>query len=332
MAGSVFVIVNPAAGAGRAARLWPKVAARLGVLGHDYQFEMTRGKRTAEGFVRQALRAGFETFVVVGGDGVVNEVVNGLLVDDHPATPGIRLVIVPAGSSSDIARGLALRPGVEAIEVLRTGQVVALDAGRATVFGGDKPEVRYFLNSGDVGIGSRISHGALPHKPLGGKIAFFLASIQAIRDPQPWAGRVKLDDGEAVATRAISLVAALGPYTGGGMRIAPGAKWDDGLFDVVTIDAMDTRELLLAFPSIYSGTHVDHPKVHVVQARSVLIEIGGGEIDGGERGDGAMGGGEVGDPETGGRLDIQVDGEAAGHGAVEFRILPGVLPVYVPKP
>jgi diacylglycerol kinase (ATP) len=116
-----------------------------------------------------------------------------------------------------------------------------------------------------------------------------------------------VDDGEPQQLEALTVVVALGPYTGGGMHIAPGAKLDDALFDVVTIRAMSSGELAINLPKIYAGTHVTHPSVALTRGQSVCIE-------------------------TADAPGLELDGEVVGRGSAEFRILPHSIPVWVPRP
>src|SRR5690348_10587300 len=99
MSADLFVVVNPSAGNGRGALIWAEARRRLSAMGLTFEFESTQGSLTAESFVRQALHRGFETIVAVGGDGTLNETVNGLYFDGKLTQPGVRLAIIPAGSS-----------------------------------------------------------------------------------------------------------------------------------------------------------------------------------------------------------------------------------------
>src|SRR4029453_1941165 len=139
---------------------------------------------------------------------------------------------------------------------------------------------RYFLNNADVGIGAHVAAGGRGIKCVGGKAAFAAAGAAAGADTppraRPWRGAVGLDKGSPQQVDATTVVVALGPYTGGGMHIAPGARMEDGLFDVVTIGALTSRELLLnLLPRIYSGTHLSHPAARRAQAQLVRIETEG---------------------------------------------------------
>lgn len=308
MTAPLFVIVNPAAGAGRTSAIWPGVQTELRRLGLAYEYELTQGPLTATSFVRQALRAGAEQVLVVGGDGTVNEAVNGFFLGEGPVRAGASLAIVPAGSSSDLARSLGIPRGLAAFRALDEGKTIEVDVGRACFndFEG-RPTVRYFANNADVGIGGRIAAGGGRFKWAGGGIAFLLSTVQALARPEVWEGTVALDGAEGEPVRAVSVFVALAPYTGGGMRVAPAAKSDDGLFDVVTIQAMSREELLWNLPRIYAGTHLSHPKVRHARASEVRVS-------------------------TEANAPIELDGEVVGAGSAEFQMVPRGLRVWVPRP
>ena len=287
--------------------MWPRLSRRLRDLHIRYEFEATQGPLTGTSFVRQALRAGARTIVAVGGDGTINEVVNGFFLNDAPVAPGAVLGLIPAGSSSDLARALGIPNGVEAVDLLTEGRTLAVDVGRACFSGPAHLPVRYFLNNADVGIGARVAAGGARFKRLGGRAAFALSSMREVLDPRPWRGTLAVDDGEPQSVEATTVVLALGPYTAGGMNVAPGAKMEDGLFDIVTIGAMAPRELLANLPRVYAGTHLSHPAVSHARGRAARIEPEGEPL-------------------------VELDGEIAGAGAVEFRVLPGAMPVMVGRP
>lgn len=307
MTAPAFIVANPTAGAGRARALWSEVTDRLRAIGIPYEYELTQGPMTAASFTRQALRAGAEIVVVVGGDGTLNEALNGFFLGERPIRPDASLLMVPAGASCDVARGLGVPGGAAAVGLLREGRLLDVDVGRAIFTREGRRTIRYFLNSADVGIGARIARRAARFKAAGGRAAFLLSTAAVLFDPQPWSGRLRLNGAQPEGLQAITAVVALGPFTGGGMEIAPGARWDDGLFEVIVIDDMPPGELLANLPSIYAGTHLSHPGVHHWQANEVAID-------------------------TLEEADIQLDGEVVGAGSVEFSILPAALRVYAPKP
>ena len=127
---SLFFVVNPTAGSGRAGRLWPALVERLKRRRRPFAYEMTRGPDTATSFTRHALRAGAETVVAVGGDGTINEVINGFFLNDRLVRAGATLGIIPAGSSCDLARNLGIPSGLDAVDTLLDGSSVQIDVGR----------------------------------------------------------------------------------------------------------------------------------------------------------------------------------------------------------
>ncbi|MBM2811519.1 MAG: uncharacterized protein HW416_2278 [Chloroflexi bacterium] len=308
MTAPFFFVVNPAAGSGRADTAWLDVMRAARASGLIFEYETTQGPLTATSFTRQALRAGAETVVAVGGDGTINEVVNGFFLDGALVRPGSSLGLIPLGSSSDIARSLGIPGGAGGLDILIHGRPLPVDVGHADLEdGAGRSFAYYFVNDAAVGVGARIAAGRSPLDRVGGRAAVFLSSLDVLTKPSPWTGTLQIDDGDAQEVCAVTVVAALGPYTGGGMHIAPGAKIDDGLFDVVVIDAMSSAELIANLPRIYAGAHLSHPKVHVHRARTVHIA-------------------------TEDRPPIELDGEVVGVGGATFNVLPGTLPVYLSRP
>jgi diacylglycerol kinase (ATP) len=207
-----------------------------------------------------------------------------------------------------MARSLGIQGGLGGLEPILRGRLLSVDVGQAEVTDQDgRSLLLYFLNNADVGVGARIAERGSSLKRVGGRAAFFLSSVGVLADPQPWSGTLALNGGEAQSVNAVTVVAALGPYTGGGMRIAPAAKVDDGVFDVILIDAMSSAELIANLPRIYAGTHLSHPAVHAWQASEVRIA-------------------------TAERPPIELDGEVVGVGGATLRILPSAISVYVNKP
>lgn len=308
MTAPIFFIVDSAAGDGPAADLWPQICATMRRASLGYEFELTRGPLTATSFVRQALRAGSEVIVAVGGDGTVSEAANGFFLADGPVAPGASLAVVPSGRRSDFAHGLGIPSGLAALPVLLGGRKIEIDVGRVS-FTDDagNPTARYFLNAGEVGLGARIVVGARRFTRVGSRAAFIASTMSALTDPEPWEATLLLEGGQREEVRALGLLVALGPYTGGGIPAAPDAKMDDGLFDVVVMGTMAAPELLLDAARMCAGAAISHRDVRHVRARDLEVE-------------------------TSSSPPIVLDGEAAGVGPARFRIFPAAINVHVPAP
>ncbi len=261
-----FVIVNPAAGSGRTRRLWPSLRDRLHRLGLDFEVGETTGPGVATVMARVAVRDAWPLVVAVGGDGTVNEVVNGLL--DEPGNPGGALGTIMTGRGRDVCRNLAVPPVPEhAADRLVQGADVLVDVGMAQ-WGIDRR--RYFLNAAGAGFDAVVAQRA---QSLGGSgtLPYLRAVLSALWTHRAVSAEVHVDGQLAWAGAMTAAVAANGAYYGGGMKIAPLADPTDGVLDVIVIGQLGRGELLRWLPRVYRGTHLANPKVTTYRGKTIEI-------------------------------------------------------------
>src|SRR5919199_4892085 len=271
-----LVIINPASAGGATGEAWPGVASE--VRRHFGPFEVAftkRGGEAAEIAEREA-RAGRAFLIACGGDGTVNEVAGGIL---RAGAGGTELGMLPSGTGGDFRRTVKMPTrAADAARALREGRTRALDAGRVTFTderGGE--EERFFLNVASFGMGGevirRVKEGAgLPagaSRLLGGKLSFALAALQSTLAFEKPAVRVSLDGGRESQLVVTNFCVANARYFGGGMKIAPKALLDDGLFDVVAVGDMSAPAILINSYRVYLGTHLGMQDVHHARARRV---------------------------------------------------------------
>jgi diacylglycerol kinase (ATP) len=302
--GDVVFLVNPAAGNGAAGQRWAELArqaADAGLRGDAFFSEAPGHLRV---LAMQAVSDGAGRLVVVGGDGTVNEAVNGVLAS---GSAPVELAVVPRGTGDDFARSLGIptRPE-EAFRVAAAGAIRTIDAGRARYQDWNGlPAERYFVNFAGAGISGAIARrGAATSRRLGAKPAYLWATVAVFLRWKSVPMEVELDQSTRSAVLYEVLVAN-GPYTAGGMRVAPDAVPDDGQFDTVLIGDFTKAEFAVTFPKIYRGTHVGHAKVDVVRASTVGVSA-----------------------DT--TLPVVLDGEQPGTTPARFEILPGALRLRVP--
>jgi diacylglycerol kinase (ATP) len=251
-----LVIVNPVAGGGRARRAVPTILATLERTGVISEVQYSRHPGDAEDLARRAAAEGLAPVIGVGGDGTLQEIVNGLLTAADPPPLGI----VPAGSGNDFARGLGLPLAARHAAALIAGaRAVAVDLGRS---GG-----RYYLNVAGVGFDAEVAAAVA----RGGRWRYLAATVRNLwrYRNQPLVVHV---DGEVVARRALLVAVANGPCYAGGMRICPDARPSDGLLDVCVIGDVTRLEILRLLPGVFFGRHARHPKVEFRRSRVVRIE------------------------------------------------------------
>lgn len=269
-----LVVVNPASAGGRTGDRWQAGARILRELGVEHDVHITTEPGSATDAVRSALRAGARRVVAVGGDGTMNEVINGFFdesgaaLGDSPA-----LCVVTSGSGGDFGRTASLpRTQLAALRALQSGSTRAIDAGRIDFDDGTR---RFFLNVADCGIGgevvARVNRSRYKGGGARGSAVFLAASLAALLDYRARPVRVTVD-GDVLERTVQSVVVANGAFFGGGMRIAPDAQLDDGLFDVVIVGSAGRWRSIAAMPSLYRGTHVRRAEVDVRRGRQVRIE------------------------------------------------------------
>nr|MBA2643717.1 diacylglycerol kinase family lipid kinase [Actinomycetota bacterium] len=241
--------------------------------------------------------------VVVGGDGSVNEVVNGVA-----DLEGFELAVLPHGTGWDFVRTFGIPRRLEdAVATALFGDVREIDLGLVSFRTWAGAESRsYFANVGSAGISGAIARRANDtSKTLGGKISYYWATLAVFFGWTTGEMRVSVDD-EIRGGRMIDVIVANGRYLGGGMMMCPEAEPDDGLFDVMLIGDVTKRDLLLVLPRTYRGKHLPHPKLEVLRGRIVTVDAD--------------------EP-----LPIEVDGEQPGTTPARFEIIPRVLQLRVPR-
>lgn len=244
----------------------------------------------------------YELLVAVGGDGTVNEVVNGIA-----GIVGPELAIVPRGTGRDFARTFAIGSRFDdAVRVVLEGRARTLDAGRVTyrAWSGEE-RLGWFANVASVGMSGAIARRANDSsKALGGQLSYLAAILQVFARWQVGEVEVTVDD-ERRSGPMHDVVVANGAYFGGGLHICPDAEPDDGLFDVLTIGHLTKGDLALTLPKAYKGRHLPHPKAELLRGRRVTVTA----VE---------------------ALPVELDGEQPGTTPVTFEIVRNAIQLRVP--
>jgi len=266
--GSTVVLVNPRAGSGRAAVVWERV--RGGVGGRDVRVVLAGDPESAARQLDEALVDGpVERLIAVGGDGTLHLAAN-RLVDDGLAER-VALGMVPAGTGSDLARTLGV-PRSPAAALARALEVAPrpIDLLRVEADAAGRSWRRVVLNVASVGISGSVAE-RVNAKPVKRATVYLTGALAAIATYRPFHGSVTVD-GEPFHDGGIYLLAvANGPSFGKGMRVAPEAEVDDGLADVVIIDAMPRWRVPLRLPRLYLGNLLASPAVRHRRGRHVRL-------------------------------------------------------------
>jgi YegS/Rv2252/BmrU family lipid kinase len=268
----VCLIVNPAAGGGRAARLAPQALADLRAHGLSVRRSDTRDLEHGRELAREAARAG-ETVAVLSGDGAV-----GAIADALRAVPGAVLGVLPGGRGNDLARVLGVGELQRACDTIAHGVPRAIDLGEVVSDSRAPSAVdegaTAFIGIASVGFDSDANRIANEAPAWLGNLVYAYGALRALLSWQPARFEIELDPpGERRSFTAYTVGAANSRTYGGGMRAAPDAMLDDGLLDVVVLENVGKIAFLTKIlPRVFKGTHVREPCVHVFRAREVTID------------------------------------------------------------
>lgn len=269
----VVFVVNPSSAGGATGRQWRSIGARFRDRLGDFGELFTARPMDAVLLARRALRDGADVVVAVGGDGTVNEVVNGFFDEaGQVVRPGAALAVLPQGTGGDFRRTFRWHEGVDAtVARLAQGREQPLDVGRVTFTAHDgTTQTRHFANIasfGSSGLVDRYVNSTT--KVFGGKASFAIGSLRGMMSWKDRRVRLSFDGGEAEELDITVVAVANGQYFGGGMWVAPEARTDDGVFDVTIWSGYGLMDFVTRSRMIYDGRHLQLPGTRTRRARRV---------------------------------------------------------------
>lgn len=261
-----LLIVNPSSGRERAAEYADELVAALRRKYAEVQVVVTAGDSDAENAAAHAVAAGCSTVFVAGGDGTLNEAVNGVAFAG--GLDRVRFGIFPMGTGNDFAAALGVPDDLdEARGILLEERTLRVDVG---VVNG-----RYFLNTSGGGYIAEVSVAVTPQlKTIAGRLAYLIGGAQALLEYEPVRATVVAEPGELrVGLGLYAFAVCNSRLIGGGRLIAPDALIDDGLLDLCLIEAMTTVEFVALARKVADGDHVNDPRVRYLQVSAVGIEL-----------------------------------------------------------
>lgn len=252
-------IINPVAGKGRGKKTAKHIERFMKEKAMSYDIRFTRCKGDGEVIAKDAIQKGYTKIIAAGGDGTIYETANGM-VGSH----GV-LGIIPCGTGNDLAKSLGISENIEkALNIIFEGYERSIDCGRANG--------RLFLNVASVGFDAEIvKETEMIKKYIKGPSAYVMGVFKTLlhfHDKEVW-----IDiDGVEMKKNIMLIAVANGRCYGGGMKIAPEARIDDGYFDICIVNKISKGKLLRLFPTIFSGKHLLVDEVELLRGKSIKIE------------------------------------------------------------
>jgi diacylglycerol kinase (ATP) len=308
-----LVIINPASAGGATGDAWSGIASDLRSHFGAFTPVFTERPGQAVELAAAAARKGVKLIIACGGDGTISEVANGILVSGKDAELGL----LPSGTGGDFRKTIGVpRRARDAAEILRTGRTRRIDVGRVTyTTAAGEQETRYFLGVASFGMTAEVIERVkqrnsewLPFKGpqwLTGRLSFGMSMLQTAMQSKASRVVVQPDDQPEQHLTLIALCIANARYFGGGMKIAPHAKLNDGKFDVVSVGVLGAFKIFTNAPRLYLGAHLGMQQVGHALAAKVLARPAAKTEE----------------------ISIEVDGELPGRLPATFQIVPNALQV-----
>lgn len=305
------VIVNPKSQGGRLGKRWPELAEIIG-RAFPYDDVHTTGPNDATRIARDALMKGAERIVAIGGDGTINEVVNGFFEAGVPIKPDATLGIMPFGTGGDFRRTLGVPTDpYEAAQIIKANKTRRIDVGKLELTGHDgKRALRMFANIASFGVSGHLDRMINESGKKMGRVGYFVLGTKATltyknqRVQLIFDGNIK----DRVEVTAYNVAVANGRFFGGGMKIAPNAELDDGIFDITVVGDLSFMQLMTGFArQVYTGAHLKTKGVTTRRAKVVEAEA----------------------ITPGDEVEFDVDGEHLGRLPARFEVVPRALKVLV---
>jgi len=304
------LIVNPKSQGGRLGKRWVEAADTIG-RAFPFDEAITQGPGDATRLAREALRAGAERVVAIGGDGTINEVVNGFFDDaGAPIAPDASFAVIPFGTGGDFRRTLQLPTDLaSAAKVIAANHRRKIDVGRLefTATAGGRA-ARMFANIASFGVSGVVDRLVNESGKKLGRLSFLAASARATWSYKNQRVQLVFDGKDRVEATINTVAIANGRYFGGAMMVAPNAEVDDGAFDVIAMGDFGFGDLLASGRRLFNGTHLTMDKVTARRAKVVDAEP----------------------IEPSAVVELDIDGENLGRLPARFEIVASALWVVVP--
>jgi YegS/Rv2252/BmrU family lipid kinase len=294
-----LVIVNPNAGRRKGSRDWLKIRSLL--VKHNFEFceVFTERPGHAIEISRDYIEAGYKHIIVVGGDGTLNEVINGLFKQTKYPTTEVTFGMISIGTGNDWGRMLKIPSDYEeAILTIKECKTFIQDAGIVSYRSNENNVERYFVNIAGLGFDAVVTKKAnrLKERGKGGPLLYFATIFSSLLNYR-YVNAVINIDGKNYKNKIFSMNIGIGKYNGGGMMQVPGAIADDGLFDLTVIKKISKPDIIMSLRKLYNGRIIHHRKVDTYTGKSISI-----------------------DSDT--KIHLETDGESLGHTPIEFQIIP----------
>ena len=295
-----LLIVNPNAGVKKGTKDWPKILRILREEKVDFDFQLTSRRGHAIRIASEAILSGCRKICVVGGDGTLNEVLNGIMDQNEVPCSEVTLGMIPVGTGNDWCRMFNIPfDYLKAIHILKQQKTFLQDAGKVTYYHKDDQLKRYFMNVAGMGYDALVAKktNILKEKGLGGPLTYMYFVFASLFQYKFIEAVIEVDGKAVFKGEIFSMNVGICKYNGGGMMQVPFAIPDDGLLDVTLIKKTSKWIVVRYARKLFDGSLVDLPMVTTFRGENIRIR-------------------------STGKVFLATDGESLGHTPFTFEVLP----------
>jgi len=300
-----FAVVNPHAGVERSRKKWDYIEYLLSKEKISFDYLFTAYRMHAVEIVRKAIKEGYKKFIAVGGDGTVNEVVNGIFKSKNINPRDYTIAMIEVGTGNDWGKTLGIpRDYKKSIKLIKEEKIVTQDVGLVKYYKKTNRYGRYFVNVAGMGFDAQVAMrtNLMKDKLRGYKFLYLWNLFVTLLKYNSKHAVVEIDGEKKADGKVLSMNTGIGKYSGGKMQFTPEAVYDDGLFDFTMINDVKKLEIIKNLSRVYNGTLLDYNKVDSFKGKTIKIR-------------------------SKDKIYLEVDGESLGHTPFEFSIIPDILNV-----
>ncbi|MBT8260519.1 MAG: diacylglycerol kinase family lipid kinase [Flavobacteriaceae bacterium] len=266
---SWFVIINPTSGNGTAKKQWPKIRSLLNLHNFEFQFQFTKHAKHSLEIIHNTVNQGFKKFIIVGGDGTLHNVVNGIFKQKKCNPDSISVGIIPIGTGNDWIKtyGISKKPEL-AIQTILNNSTKTQDIGKIE-FLNPKHKPIYFNNLAGIGFDGFVVSKVSKYKKLGA-IAYLLASLIGLFSFSNFKAEVFINS-KRIKSKVLMVVIGLCKYSGGGMRLTETPNPADGFFDISLAKDLSKFEILRALPNLFNGKIINNSKIETYKSKTIEV-------------------------------------------------------------
>ena len=303
-----LAVINPNAGHGKGEKDWYLIAELLVKYNINFEARFTQFKKHAIDIAKDGIKEGYRQLIAIGGDGTMNEVINGCFMQNFCQTTEITVSMITVGTGNDWGKMFGIPVDYEgAIKLISANNSILQDAGMVYYYHGNNREYRYFINIAGLGFDALVVRRTNLQKEKGrkGKLLYFWNLLTSLLSYKFTRTEVIID-GKRISEKIFTISLGIGKYSGGGMMQTPNALADDGLFDITIIKKISKGNVIRSLKMLYDGTILEHPLTLGFTGRDIQIDS---------------------DP----LIHVEADGETLGHSPIEFTIVPRCINVIYNK-